>query len=146
ERIVCFVLALRAVWTEQLVLAHATLLRLDRPTVRGSHLRKPCATGLGDALLGWIVRVHHAEALCVAVRPLEIVHERPDEVALQRDALREGGARRQEVLAQVTEARRVVDLATLVHLIWIGRAVLGDVDPKRLVALMEAPQHSGEPR
>src|SRR5450756_671137 len=90
---------------------------------------EPLAAALDGALLRRVVDVHEAEPAGVAPRPLEVVRERPDEVALERDPLVEGGRAGHHVLLEVPATVLVLDLA-VDHRVRIGRAVLGDVQRK----------------
>ena len=69
-----------------------------------------------------------AEALFVAVLPLEVVHQRPDEVAPQVDP---GGRRlggRREVLFEILTSGFVVD-GSIDDLVRECRSAFGDVRP-----------------
>src|SRR5690349_8681395 len=57
----------------------------SQPT-SGDHVRVPPGAVLRGAALGVVVDVHQAEPLGVAEGPLEVVEQRPGEVALQRHA------------------------------------------------------------
>ena len=59
---------------------------VEAAAVRGDHLGIEVGAVLRCALLGGEVDVHDAEALRVALRPLEVVEQRPDEVAAHVDA------------------------------------------------------------
>src|SRR6185369_3111042 len=56
---------------------------------------------LGDALLGGVVDPHNAEPLLVAVRPLEVVHQRPGEVSADVRTDLPGGGDRGDVRREV---------------------------------------------
>ena len=82
----------------------------------------------GRALLGLVVDVHQAEALGVALGPLEVVHQRP--------ACSSRGRRRPRAIAvgdgpqvgvEVVDPRLVVDHAVRVGADVVGAAGLGDV-------------------
>src|SRR5690606_30522220 len=101
---------------------------------------------LGRALLRLEVHVYDAEALRVAVGPLEVVQQRPGEVAAHVHALAHGLVHRAQVLPQVGDALRVVHAALRRH----GRvgergAVLGDVDRYAAVALADPSQRVQQP-
>src|SRR5690242_7010464 len=64
---------------------------------------------LDRARLGGVVDSHDAEALPVAVGPLEVVHQRPHEVPLHPRARGDGGVHGGEVFAQVGGAFGVGD-------------------------------------
>src|SRR3954469_18516620 len=79
-------------------------------------------------LLRGVVDAHDAEALVVAVLPLEVVQQRPRVVALDVHAGRTRLHERVEVLAQERHPRRVLDHAVDELLVVEGGAVLGDPD------------------
>src|SRR4051812_10962098 len=79
-------------------------------------------------LLRGVVDAHDAEALVVAVFPLEVVQQRPRVVALDVHAGRTRLHERVEVLAQERHPRRVLDHAVDELLVVEGGAVLGDPD------------------
>src|SRR3954454_24150672 len=91
-------------------------------------LRVPARAVLGGALEGLEVDVDEPEALGVAEGPLEVVQQRPHEVAAQVDALADRAVGRAEVPVEVLDADRVVDLAVVALLVGDGGAVLGDVE------------------
>src|SRR5215207_7734315 len=68
--------------------------------IRGDHPLVPERAVLGDALLGCIVDPNDPEPLRVAVRPLEVVQQRPDEVAGQWHPSRERPVGHGEVVAE----------------------------------------------
>ena len=59
----------------------------SRSTLRGDKVSIPAVAGLGYPLERLEVNVDDAEPLGVSIRPLEVVEQRPDEVAGDRDAL-----------------------------------------------------------
>src|ERR1700710_3012837 len=69
----------------------------------------PVAAGLDAPDLGVEVDVDQAEALVIAVGPLEVVQERPGEVSGQGDALVRRTGTGREVALQVGDALAVVD-------------------------------------
>src|SRR3954453_22624345 len=66
---------------------------------------------LQRTLLGGVVDAHDAEALVVAVLPLEVVQQRPRVIAAHIHARPGRGHQRLEVLAQERHPRRVLDHA-----------------------------------
>src|SRR3954451_9099619 len=96
-------------------------------------------------LLGRIVDAHDAEALVVAVFPLEVVQQRPRVVALDVHAGRTRLHERVEVLAQERHPRRVLDHAVDELLVVEGGAVLGDPDLEIAVVGPQAQQQVIEP-
>src|SRR5579884_4498928 len=63
---------------------------LECGAVRGDKVAVPATAIFEDTALRGIVDVDQAEAFAVAVRPLEVIHQRPDEVACQGDASGDG--------------------------------------------------------
>ena len=95
---------------------------------------------LGRAQLRRVVDVHEAEALLVAVAPLEVVHQRPREVSAHVHALAHRLVDGGEVAVEVARALRIVHVAGL-DAVGAGHAVLGDVDRRQLrIALLELEQ------
>src|SRR3954468_6051324 len=103
----------------------------------------PLRAVLEEARLGVVVDPHDAEPLRVAVRPLEVVHERPDEVAAHVDALPDHVEHRLQVPPVVVDAVRVVHLAVL-HPVGEGGTVLGDHERQVRVALVQGGQQVRE--
>src|SRR5689334_21825096 len=90
-------------------------------------VRVPVPAPLHRAPLRLVVDVHEAEALVVAIGPLEVVEQRPGEVSGEGDALAGRRGTGGEVLLQVPRALGAVDGAVGAHDVGIGGAVLGDV-------------------
>src|SRR5215831_17972044 len=105
--------------------------------------REPSIRRLGRALERLEVDVDHAEAAAVAFRPLEVIDERPDEIAAQVCA---GGerARGSEVLAQIGDAIVVVNDAICRERIVVASAVLRHIEVRIAVAVAQADQFFGE--
>lgn len=78
------------------------------------------------ASLGTIVDADEAEALVTAVEPLEIIRERPDELAAHVGASLAGPGHGGDVLGEAGSAVVVADEAGLVRLVVEGGPVLGD--------------------
>src|SRR6266542_4221485 len=94
------------------------------PSTR-DHVAVPARAVLEDPALGREVDVHQTEAPGVALVPLEVVEQRPDEVAAQVDALLQrlmGGA---EMPLEETDAVGVVHVALRVGVVVEGSPVLG---------------------
>src|SRR5580693_411858 len=91
-------------------------------------LREPLVRRFGRALERREIDVNHAEAAAVAFRPLEVVDERPDEIAAQLCAGGERAAGGGEVLAQISDAVVVVYGAVRRQRIVVASAVLGHVE------------------
>src|SRR5436309_9751930 len=91
---------------------------------------------LQGAPLGREIHLHDAEALRVAVLPLEVVEQRPREVAAQVDSLPDRPVRRLEVPAVVLDTARVLDHSFRTRSrICQGGAVLGDMERDLAVTL-----------
>lgn len=84
--------------------------RLARPVARelADQLRTAPPAGPDGAALGRVVDVYRTEALALAVRPLEVVQERPGEVTGRRCALAHGTRADGQVLLRTPRALRVV--------------------------------------
>jgi len=89
--------------------------------------RVPRCTCLGDPLLRLIVDVDQTEPLAVSLSPLEVVQERPNEVAPQIDTVHNGLSRCPEVSTEIADPVDVNDLALAVEEIIEGCAALGHV-------------------
>nr|ACR50752.1 conserved hypothetical protein [Streptomyces longisporoflavus] len=87
----------------------------------------PVSAGLDRPPLRRVVDMDEAEPLVVAVRPLEVVQQRPREVPGQRHPLAYGTRAGRQMLLQIAGALRVVDRAVVPQDVRVGRAVLGDV-------------------
>ena len=87
--------------------------------------------------------MHDPEPLVVAPRPLEVVQQRPDEVAPHVGAVRDGVVYGSEVVAQVADPVVVVDGPVDEH-VGGGHAVLGHPHRQTAVAL-HAQQQVGQP-
>src|SRR6266699_222845 len=107
--------------------------------------REPSIGRLGRALERLEIDVDYAEAAAVAFRPLEVIHERPDEIAAQFCAGGERAAGGREVLAQIGDAIVVVYDAVRRERIVVASAVLGHIELGIAVAVAQADQRFGEP-
>src|SRR5215470_19083661 len=106
--------------------------------------REPSIRRLGRALERLEIDVNHAEAAAVAFRPLEVIDERPDEIAAQFYPGGEGAAGGGEVLAQISDAIVVVYGAVRRERIVVASAILGHVEVRIAVAVAQADQLFGE--
>src|SRR4051812_7679449 len=70
----------------------------------------------------------NAEAIGVPVGPLVVVHERPAEVALDGDALRDGALQLGEVITEIHDAVRIVNVSIVGKDVSGGASVFSDVD------------------
>ena len=96
--------------------------------VLGDDLFVPERAVFGGAFLGLKIDVDDAEPLGVALAPLEVVDQRPDIVAVDRDAGLDGAVDLGEVVPDVFEAARVLDLAVGGNGIGEAGSVLGYID------------------
>src|ERR1044072_4020861 len=108
----------------------------DDGVARDDFAVEVCAE-FGHTLLRLVVNVAEAEAVGVTVGPLEVVHQAPEEVAADGDALGRRAAQLREVAAQVRDAVGVVDLAVRRGLVRRGAAVLGDVNLRPTPELLD---------
>src|SRR6266545_7084630 len=120
-------------------------LCLRRQAALPDHLRVPQRAVLGGAPLGGEVDVDQAEPLRVSPGPLEVVHQRPGEVAAQGHACRDRGVAGAQVRVDVGGAFAVVDGAVRGELVAEGGAVLGDQQRHGGVALGDAAQPLEQP-
>ena len=92
------------------------------------HAMIPARALFGDALLRLIVHIDDAKAPRIAKGPLEIVHQRPDEIAAQLDAILDSAVRRCKVARadRRCAARRAPASAARGRP--RRRAVLGDIE------------------
>src|SRR5215831_9905075 len=107
--------------------------------------REPSIRRLGRALERLEVDVDHAEAAAVAFRPLEVIDERPDEIAAQFDTGGERAAGGSEVLVKIGDAIVVVHGAVRRERIVVASAVLRHIEVGIAVAVAQADQLFGEP-
>src|SRR6266540_1678572 len=127
------------------VLVAPMSLCLRRQAALPDHLRVPQRAVLGGALLGGEVDVDEAEPLRVSPGPLEVVHQRPGEIAAQGHARGDRGVAGAQVGVDVAGALAVVDEAVRGELVAEGGAVLGDQQWHGRVALGDAAQHLDQP-
>src|SRR3954454_11835211 len=73
---------------------------IDATTHLPNVIPVPERAPLGDPFLGRVVDAHDAEALAVAVLPLEVVEQRPRVVALHAHTLQRGAPQGRQVVAQ----------------------------------------------
>src|SRR5580693_2157797 len=83
----------------------------------GDHVAVPRERRLRCAPLGGEVHVHQAETLVVALGPLEIVQQGPDQVAAHVDACPDRIRYRPDVAVEVGDAGLIVDGAIGVRLV-----------------------------
>src|SRR5215831_12737112 len=106
--------------------------------------REPLIGRLGRALERLEIDVNHAEAAAVAFRPLEVIDERPDEIAAQFYPGGNRAAGGGEVLAQISDAIVVVYGAICRERIVVASTVLGHIEVRVAVAVAQADQFFGE--
>ena len=85
--------------------------REESAAVRGDDVAVPGGGVLERALLGRVVDVDQAEAVLVALGPLEVVEDRPVEVGLDGDAGGDRGGQLAQVAGGEVDAGRIVDRA-----------------------------------
>src|SRR4051812_2256021 len=88
---------------------------------------------LGCALLSFVIGVADAETARIAVEPLEVVHERPEEIATHGRAVSDGAVELDEALADVFAAMQVEHFAAEGWRVVVAGAVFRDVDRFRSV-------------
>src|SRR3990172_4216717 len=117
-----------------------------RPLARagGDQALVPASAALGDPTLVVEVDPNQSEALAVTQAPLEVVEQRPDEVAAQVDAGGEGVRRCRDVPREVADAIVVDHLAAGVAPVGVCGAVLGDDDLGRRVLVLQPGQAGGQ--
>src|SRR4030088_3152033 len=96
-------------------------------SVAADHVAVPGRAVLRGALLRVVVDVDQAEPLVVSVAPLEVVQERPGEVAAQVDTGGQGGVGSPQVSVEVRDPFDVAYPA-LDRCVHIGRTILGHHD------------------
>jgi hypothetical protein len=99
---------------------------------------EPLIRGLRLARQACEVDADNAEAPAVALRPFEIVEQRPDEIAAQIDAGGNGALRRSEVVVDIGGALGIVNRAVAGNNVFVTSAILGDVDFRLVVARADA--------
>ena len=77
---------------------------LTAELARLRHLREPAIRRLGRARARLVVHSHQPEALAIALGPLEVVEDRPHEVAAQVDSLLDRFEAATEMLLQVLDS------------------------------------------
>src|SRR5262249_56515767 len=96
---------------------------------------------LQRAVLRLAVAPGEAEALLVALGPLEVVEQRPGVVAAHVRARLDRARERLEVAAVVVDAALVADPAVRPRPIEAAAAVLGDLDPRPVEVARDAHDH-----
>ena len=95
----------------------------------------------GAAVLRLVVDMDQAKAFAVAEGPFEIVEQRPDEIALDRDPGGDRVLHRAEIAAQIADAPLVADMPVGLDPVGKGGAVFEDVDRQiAAVALLRLDQ------
>src|SRR5215212_2215291 len=125
------------VWPRSLYSKSLLSLGVRQPVVFDD-LSVPACARLGDAPLGAVVHEDDAEALGIALGPLEVVQQRPHHVAAEVHTLLHrvvGGA---EVGVEVGDPLLVVHLALRIDVVVDGTSVLCNVDGDVHVLLVQA--------
>src|SRR5918999_2668482 len=108
----------------------------ERRTIGADHVGIEPRARLQCPLERVVVDVHEAKPLRVSEAPLEVVEQRPGEVAAQVDTLPQGEERGTKVLAVVPDAERIVNTSVdRRRRVTERRTVLGDVERDVSVAL-----------
>ena len=90
---------------------HPSLSVESHDPVIADHLRVPAAAELGRASLRAEGDVDDAEPFLVALGPLEVVEQRPEEIATDVVALGHGSVQLDQVAPQILAAVQVEDFA-----------------------------------
>ena len=88
----------------------------------------------------FVVRVYDSEALAVAFRPLEVIEQRPSEVAFKRYAGLDQTVALNKMLAEVRRAQYVMNLVFRRQNVIVASAVLRNID--RRIAVFWCAQES----
>src|SRR5690348_6648531 len=99
----------------------------------GDEARVPLAAVFDDPPLRGEIYVYQAEALAIALRPLEVIEERPDEIAHHRRPMLHSIADRAQMLAQEAHALGIAHAAIAIPLVVEGRAVLSNQQRTRVI-------------
>src|SRR5215471_21117408 len=101
-------------------------LALERDTV--GELRVEMERVLGPPVERRKIDMDEAEPSAVAVRPFEIVEQRPHEIAAHRHAGGDGVEHRTQITAQIGDPLLVANPPICVRAVGKGSAVLEDID------------------
>src|SRR5688572_24045636 len=117
----------------------------ENGTTAGNDGRVVPPARLDRTLLRLVVDVNDAEPLGVPERPFVVVEQRPCEVTAQIDTFAHRIVRGAQVLAKVLHAQGIFDLTVdRLRRIVKRRAVLGDVNGRIAVPLLDPQQNPGE--
>src|SRR5580765_3609861 len=119
--------------------------RPRRACFRRDEVAVPVEAVLWNTLERRIVDVDDAEPLRIAMRPLEVVEQAPDEVPLHGRAVGNGAGNGVDVRLDVRGPLGVVHLAVVAADVTERGSVLGDVDRTRRVVLRDPDQELVEP-
>src|SRR5712691_2056017 len=103
--------------------------------LHGDEIAVPAERGLRRAPLSAEVDMHEAEPLVVALGPLEIVDQRPDQVTAHVDASDDRLAHRPDMAVQVADPRLVVDGPVGGYRVIRRAAILGNPDRRQGLAV-----------
>ena len=103
----------------------------------------PLAAGLHASALREVVGVHNPEAFARAMRPLEVVHQSPDEVPAKGYPVGDRASRGIEVARQERDPSGIVH-TIIDHDVVVRRAVLGDVELCGRVLVVKSHQQPSE--
>src|SRR5712691_2364646 len=107
-------------------------------------VRVPASALLHDTLLCRVIHVDQAEAFAIALGPLKVIQEGPDNVALDGDALAYDLGNGLNMRPQVVYALLIVNIAVAVPVIVEGSAAFGDNHRFWSVLAVNARQDVGE--
>src|SRR5579884_1785153 len=100
----------------------------------------PAGAIFENAALSGIINVDEAEAFGVAFSPLEVIQQRPDEIACQRCSFQNGFSCLPDIFLQEIDAPGIVHLPILADCIGKGSTILGNIQARDRVFLMHAYQ------
>src|SRR6266851_3085704 len=109
--------------------------------------RVPPGAFFEDAALSRVVDVDNAEAFAIAVGPLEVIHERPGKVALNRRAALDSAANGANVVTRIGYAQRVAYQVTVaIPFIGEGGSAFGDDQRARGILFVQPDQQIAQTR
>src|SRR6266511_913522 len=112
--------------------------------MRPNHIAIPECAALGCALLRVKIDVHHAPALAVPGRPLEIVQQRPCMIAPQVDPSLDRPMRGRDMGMEELYPLAIVNRVAVEDVVR-GNAVLGDRERQIAIVLLDPHQEIIEP-
>ena len=103
-------------------LASTALLRSARniEAIYLDHFRKPAPAVLDDTFLGLPIHMHQPEALTISQRPLEVIQQRPVEIALYGNTIFNGAMDLCNMIPQIADAAFVAHTSIKIHAVGDG--------------------------